>query len=87
VKKIAAVVLALALLMLLTSIAPLLATVSCSLPYTETIGNLGGADFLVRIPEPVTNWNGGIVIYCRGYLPSLPSITKVLSANDPTSST
>jgi len=86
-KKVAVLVLASALLMLTTALAPPLATVSCSLAYTETIGKLGGADFLVRIPEPVTNWNGGLVIYCRGYLPGVPDITKVLSSTNPTSTT
>jgi len=88
-KKLAIVVLALTLLMLSTSIAPLLATVSCSLPYTESVGKLGGADFLIRIPDPVTNWNGGLVIYCRGYLPYqiLPDINKVLSPSNTLSST
>ena len=88
-KKIAVVVLALVLLMLSTAIAPLLATVSCSLPYTESIGKLGGADFLIRIPDPVTNWNGGLVIYCRGYLPYqiIPSIANVLSPSNTLSST
>ncbi len=86
-KKVAISVLAFSLLMISTIVTPALAVVFSHPPYAETIGNLGGADFMIRMPNPITNWNGGIVIYCRGYLPGLPSITKVLSANDPTSST
>ncbi len=77
-KKVAVVVLASALLMISTALAPLLATVSCSLPYTETIGKLGGADFLIRLPYPITNWNGELVIFCTGYSTSVIDITKVL---------
>ncbi len=85
-KKVAGLVLVFTLLMMSTVVAPL-ATVSCALPYTETIGKLGGADFMIRMPNPATNWNGGLVIYCRGYLPGLPGITNVLSPNSGTSST
>jgi hypothetical protein len=78
-KKIAVLVIVFALLLTSTAVAPPLVTVFGSVPYTETVGNLGGADYLIRIPDPVTNWNGGLVIYCRGYTPTLPSITAVLS--------
>jgi len=86
-KKVAVFVLFSALLMLSIALAAPMKTVFCSLPYTETIGKLGRADFLIRIPNPITNWNGGLVIYCRGYLPGVPDITKVLSSTNPTSST
>jgi hypothetical protein len=89
VKKISVVVLAFAFLVTSTMVAQPTAIVSCSLPYTETTGKLGGADFLIRIPNPVTDWHGGLVIYCRGYLPYqiIPSIANVLSPSNTLSST
>ena len=36
--------------------------------YSEYVGNLGGANFVVRIPD---NWNGMLIIGCHGY--SYPS--------------
>lgn len=86
-KQLAASILVFSLLLILTMVSPALAVVFSPPPYTETVGKLGGADFMIRTPNPITNWNGGLVVFCRGYLPSLPSITKVLSANNPTSST
>jgi len=34
--------------------------------YTEYVGTLGGANFVVRIPD---EWNGGLVVGCHGYMP------------------
>jgi pimeloyl-ACP methyl ester carboxylesterase len=36
--------------------------------YTQYVGTLGGANFVVRIPKE--NWNGMLVIGCHGYIPS-----------------
>ncbi len=33
--------------------------------YTEYVGTLGGANFVVRIPD---EWNGGLVVGCHGYM-------------------
>jgi outer membrane protein assembly factor BamB/pimeloyl-ACP methyl ester carboxylesterase len=35
--------------------------------YTEITGTLNGASYLIRIPDPIENWNRNIVIYCHGY--------------------
>jgi pimeloyl-ACP methyl ester carboxylesterase len=35
--------------------------------YTEYVGTLGGAKFVVRIPD---EWNGMLVVGCHGYIPS-----------------
>jgi hypothetical protein len=35
--------------------------------YTEYVGTLGGANFVVRIPNE--GWNGMLVIGCHGYIP------------------
>lgn len=43
--------------------------------YTEYIGTLGGADFVVRFPDP---WNGMLVIVCRGYSPTSINATSAL---------
>jgi surfactin synthase thioesterase subunit len=86
-KQLAASILVFSLLMILTMVSPALAVVFSPPPYAETIGKLGGADFMIRTPNPITNWNGGLVVYCRGYLPGVPDITKVLSSTNPTSST
>lgn len=39
-----------------------------SAAYTETVGTLDGAQYVVRIPD---NWNGMLVILCRGYAPNV----------------
>ena len=36
--------------------------------YIEYVGSLGGAKFVLRIPD---KWNGMLVIGCRGYIPSI----------------
>ncbi len=33
-------------------------------PYVEYVGTLGGANFVVRIPD---NWNGMLIVGCHGY--------------------
>jgi hypothetical protein len=35
--------------------------------YIEYVGTLGGANFVIRIPE---DWNGMLVLGCHGYIPS-----------------
>lgn len=44
----------------------------------EITGKLGGADYLVRIPS---NWNGDLVVYCRGYSHLLSGVDMVAPAN------
>ena len=33
--------------------------------YTQYVGTLGGANYVIRIPD---GWNGGLVVGCRGYM-------------------
>ena len=42
-------------------------TTSAALPYTEITGTLNGANYLIRIPNPVETWNRNLVVYCHGY--------------------
>ena len=35
--------------------------------YQQITGKLGGADYLIRIPD---NWDGDLVVMCRGYTPT-----------------
>jgi hypothetical protein len=44
--------------------------------YTEYTGTLGDAEFAVRFPD---NWNGMLVVQCRGWWPSLQTAVDVLS--------
>ena len=36
-------------------------------PYTEIFGTLNGANYVIRIPNPIENWNRNLVVYCHGY--------------------
>jgi len=55
-------------------VAPVLGAVTVQ----EIKGKLGGADYLVRIPS---NWNGRLVVYCRGYSHLLSGVDLVATAN------
>ena len=39
-------------------------SVKAAVSFQEINGYLGGAEYFLRIPS---NWNGGLVVYCRGY--------------------
>ncbi len=79
-KKTSLIVIALALCMICTIISPVFAVVFTPAPptITEITGKLGGADYLVRIPS---NWNGRLVVYCRGYSHLLSDVDLVPIAN------
>ena len=59
------------LLSLLITIIPttisMFGATSAALPYTEIFGTLNGADYVIRIPNPLENWNRNLVVYCHGY--------------------
>src|SRR5665647_2510320 len=40
---------------------------SAASPYTEIFGALNGANYVIRIPNPIENWNRNLVVYCHGY--------------------
>jgi pimeloyl-ACP methyl ester carboxylesterase len=42
-------------------------TASAASPYTEITSTLNGANYLIRIPNPVETWNRNLVVYCHGY--------------------
>jgi len=66
-------ILTLTFLMLFTIIAsPLIASVQAD-TFTEIKGKLGGADYRIRIPD---NWDGDLVIFCRGYSHTVPTSWK-----------
>jgi pimeloyl-ACP methyl ester carboxylesterase len=44
-------------------------------PYTEINGVLNGANYTIRFPKPIENWNGMLVMLCRGYSPSANIMT------------
>jgi hypothetical protein len=47
-----------------------------SLEYTQILGTLGGADYELLIPD---NWNGILVVACRGYQHEQPEIGGTLA--------
>jgi pimeloyl-ACP methyl ester carboxylesterase len=69
-KKISSFLITLVTLAMITG--PLLATVQAKKPvvteedgYTQYIGTLGGANYVIRIPDE--GWNGMLVVGCHGY--------------------
>ena len=47
-----------------------------TLGFTQTLGTLDGADYEILMPD---NWNGMLVIGCRGYMEEEPDIGDALS--------
>jgi pimeloyl-ACP methyl ester carboxylesterase len=47
-----------------------------TLEYTQVLGTLGGADYELLIPD---NWNGILVLGCRGYSHEMPEIGGAMS--------
>ncbi len=44
----------------------------------QITGQLGGADYLIHIPS---NWNGNLIVYCRGYSHLLSDVNLIVPAN------
>jgi pimeloyl-ACP methyl ester carboxylesterase len=40
---------------------------SAASSYTEILGTLNGAKYVIRIPNPIENWNRNLVVFCHGY--------------------
>jgi predicted esterase len=65
--------------MLLTTIgAQFVVNASAAVTVQQITGKLGGADYLIRIPS---NWQGDLLVFCRGYSPSLSDVDLVTWAN------
>ena len=71
-KKFSSLLLALVILAITAS--PLITTAMAKKPagtvgdgYTEYVGTLGGADYVIRIPDE-EDWNGRLVVGCHGYM-------------------
>jgi pimeloyl-ACP methyl ester carboxylesterase len=62
----------------------LIPTASAATAYTEINGTLNGANYTLRIPNPIEAWNGGLVIYCHGYSHT-ESTRPLIKASDGTS--
>ena len=75
-KKTTTVVLLIAVLMVSAFVGAQLVVTVKAAGYTEYVGTLNGAHFVVRFPDP---WNGMLTILCRGYSP-----TPVLDARTST---
>ena len=55
-------------------IMPLLMNGVQAVSYQDYTGKLGGANYIIRIPS---NWNGDLLVYCRGYAHLLSSVNLV----------
>ena len=53
--------------------------------YTEVNGTLNGANYTIRFPSPLTNWNRVLVVYCHGYSATEPT-RPLIKATDGTES-
>jgi pimeloyl-ACP methyl ester carboxylesterase len=58
-------------------VVPLISSVQAA-TVQQITGKLSGADFLVRIPS---NWNGDLIVCCRGYSPALSGVDLSYYAN------
>ncbi len=52
--------------------------VSASVPFEQINGTLGGANYLIRFPE---NWQGDLVVLCRGYSHLMSGVNIQFSAD------
>ena len=76
-------VILLALTIIPTAI-PIIPTALAATAYTEINGTLNGANYTLRIPNPIQAWTGGLVIYCHGYSHT-ESTRPLIKASDGTS--
>ena len=65
---------ALTLLVMLSGMPLIVEPAVAAVPYQQITGNLGGADYLIRIPS---NWQGDLVVMCRGYSATPVDITTL----------
>ena len=69
------------LLSLVSTIIPtsMFLTASGASPYTEVFGTLNGANYVIRIPNPIENWNKNLVVFCHGYSHLEANVTTLLT--------
>ncbi len=73
-------------LALVPTTVPFIPTASGANPaYTEVNGTLNGANYTIRFPSPLDNWNRALVVYCRGYSSTVP-INPLIKTADGTES-
>ena len=67
---------------LLSTIIPILNLVSfasAALPYSDVSGTLSGGNYTIRFPNPIANWNKGLIIWIKGYEHTLSSMSTLLT--------
>jgi pimeloyl-ACP methyl ester carboxylesterase len=70
----------LALALIPTTI-PIIPTASAATAYTEINGTLNGANYTLRIPNPIEAWNRQLVMFCHGYSHTEPT-RPLIKASD-----
>ncbi len=83
-QKIKSMAIILFILSLISTLLPIYATTVAVSPYTEIFGNVNGAKYTARIPNPIENWNGKLIVYCHGYSHIEANVTTLLSNASPT---
>ena len=73
-------VILLALALIPTAI-PIFSTASAATAYTEINGTLNGANYTIRIPNPIEAWNHQLVMFCHGYSHTEPT-RPLIKASD-----
>jgi pimeloyl-ACP methyl ester carboxylesterase len=62
---------------------PIIPTACAASAYTEVNGTLNGANYTLRIPNPIEAWTGILVMYCHGYSHNEPT-RPLIKASDGT---
>jgi pimeloyl-ACP methyl ester carboxylesterase len=75
------VLLTLLALALIPTTIPLIPTASAATDYTEINGTLNGANYTLRIPNPIEAWNHQLVMFCHGYSHTEPT-RPLIKASD-----
>lgn len=76
-------VILLALALIPTAI-PIIPTASAATGYTEINGTLNGANYTLRIPSPIDDWNRALVVFCHGYSHTEPTTPLINNASGTT---
>jgi pimeloyl-ACP methyl ester carboxylesterase len=68
-------------LALIPTTIPMFQTSSAAVPYTVIFGSLSGANYTIRIPTPIENWNRNLVVFCHGYSHAEAVVTTLLGSS------